>query len=78
MANAKAKAAEVQEEADLVNTSFETKATILSDTNDKEFGDIEKGGIEMKFDEQNEVQEEKKDGKKKSGLKLFKRDRQEI
>lgn len=34
---------------DLVNTSFETRATILSDT-DREFKDIENDGVEMKLD----------------------------
>lgn len=39
-----------QDESDLANSSFDTKATILSDT-DKGFNDIEKGGIELKLDD---------------------------
>lgn len=46
----KRKMSSAQEEANLVNSSFETKATILSDTNEK-FGDIENDGVELKLDD---------------------------
>ena len=39
-----------QDEAGLQDTSFETKATILSDTQE-DYRDIEKDGIELKMDE---------------------------
>ena len=50
----KGKMSSAQEEANLVNSSFETKATILSDTN-QEFGDIENDGVEMKLDDDVEM-----------------------
>ena len=39
-----------QEEAQLMNTSFETKATVLSDKNE-EYRDIENDGIELELDD---------------------------